>query len=119
MEFDGTSTYLSTNTSSPDNKINITINLLSESELNLTFSDNGKGVTKALLGRIFEPFVTTARGKGGSGLGAHIIYNLVTRKLRGHIKAESLEGQGLTLRVQLPLDVRELDDFNDTTFFEI
>ncbi|OPX55462.1 PAS domain S-box-containing protein [Oceanospirillum multiglobuliferum] len=104
---------------SPDNKVNITINLLSESELNLTFSDNGKGVPKEILGRIFEPFVTTARGKGGSGLGAHIIYNLVTRKLRGHIKAESREGEGLTLYIQIPLDVRELDDFSDTTFFEI
>jgi signal transduction histidine kinase len=55
----------------------------------LEFSDNGKGMDAAHLSRIFEPFYTTRRGEGGSGLGLYICYNIVTNQLGGTIHCES------------------------------
>ena len=52
--------------------------------------------------RIFDPFFTTKRSEGNSGLGAHIVYNLVTAQLNGSIYASSEPGQGLYYRILLP-----------------
>jgi len=60
----------------------------------LLYSDNGKGIPPENLPRIFEPFFTTKRGKGGSGLGMHIVYNLVNSKLNGSILCSSTIGKG-------------------------
>lgn len=57
--------------------------------LRISFSDNGSGIDEAHLGRIFDPFFTTRLGKGGSGLGLNIVYNLVTSVLGGRIRVES------------------------------
>jgi signal transduction histidine kinase len=54
------------------------------------------------LQHLFEPFFTTRRGQGGSGLGAHIVYNLVTGLLGGQIKAYSEAGQGLRFEIRFP-----------------
>ncbi len=64
---------------------------------NITFSyqDDGRGMAEEHLKRIFEPFFTTKRGAGGSGLGAHILFNLVSQVLKGRIEAHSNPGQGL------------------------
>jgi signal transduction histidine kinase len=51
----------------------------------------------------FEPFFTTRRCRGGTGLGLHIVYNLVTRRLGGSLKLESEPGRGTTFRIRLPL----------------
>jgi len=56
-----------------------------------------------LLPRLFEPFFTTKRHQGYSGLGSHIIYNLVTVELHGSIQARSEAGQGLSYRILLPM----------------
>ncbi len=96
--------------SQSDKKIQITIQMLDEDQVEVVFSDNGCGVPSELLGRIFEPFVTTARGQGGSGLGAHIVYNQITRKLHGRIEASSKLGDGLSLRMCWPRDIRETID---------
>ena len=58
-------------------------------DVRLEFSDNGKGMDAAHLSRIFEPFYTTRRGEGGSGLGLYICYNIVTNQLGGTIHCES------------------------------
>jgi signal transduction histidine kinase len=65
-------------------------------DVEIIYKDNGKGMSKENLAKIFDPFFTTRRSLGGSGLGTHIIYNLVTQKLHGTITAKSEEGQGLT-----------------------
>ncbi|AOW99551.1 hypothetical protein BJP34_08880 [Moorena producens PAL-8-15-08-1] len=52
--------------------------------------------------RIFEPFCTTARHQGGSGLGLHIVNNLVVQKLKGTIKAESEVGVGTQFVMTFP-----------------
>lgn len=70
----------------------------------LLYSDNGKGIPPENLGRIFEPFFTTRRGRGGSGLGMHIVYNLVTTKLNGAITCASEVGKGTTFSVTFPVN---------------
>ncbi len=68
----------------------------------LTYSDNGQGISAENLTRIFDPFFTTQRGKGGTGLGLHIVYNLVTQKLLGSIKCDSEPGNGTTFTLLIP-----------------
>jgi signal transduction histidine kinase len=53
--------------------------------------------------RAFDPFFTTRRGEGGTGLGLHIVYNLVTRRLGGRIMLSSAPWRGTTFRITLPL----------------
>ncbi len=66
------------------------------------YSDDGLGVGAAALERLFEPFYTTKRGQGGSGLGTHIVYNLVTGSLDGSIKVNSQPGAGLHYQLKFP-----------------
>ncbi|GHG77982.1 hypothetical protein GCM10010919_33990 [Alishewanella longhuensis] len=69
----------------------------------LHYSDNGKGVPEHIRKRIFDPFVTTRRGDGGSGLGLHLVYNLVTQALNGKINLESQLGEGIQIDVDFPV----------------
>lgn len=64
--------------------------------------DNGCGIPARLLPRIFDPFVTTRMGRGGTGLGLHIVHNLVTQALGGSIRVDSQEDVGTTFTVALP-----------------
>jgi signal transduction histidine kinase len=68
----------------------------------IEYSDDGKGIPPDHLERIFEPFFTTARSRGGSGLGLHIVYNLVTTTLKGDIACQSKPGEGTRMIVTLP-----------------
>ena len=65
--------------------INIEISQAGEL-VSIIYSDNGKGIKADNIEHIFEPFFTTKRGKGGTGLGMHIVYNLVTQSLKGQIQ---------------------------------
>ena len=60
----------------------------------LSTQDNGKGANAATVKQIFDPFFTTTRGKGGSGLGMHIVYNLLSQKLFWTIEVQSAQGNG-------------------------
>jgi signal transduction histidine kinase len=71
--------------------------------LNLRYADNGKGMATENRDRIFEPFFTTARSQGSTGLGLHIVFNIVTRTLGGTIACESAPGQGTAFRVTMPV----------------
>lgn len=71
--------------------------------LNLRYADNGKGMEKETVRRIFEPFFTTSRGEGGTGLGMHIVYNVVTRTLKGSIRCKSAPGAGAVFDIRIPL----------------
>lgn len=70
--------------------------------VNLSYADDGLGMESEALEKLFEPFFTTKRGQGGSGLGTHIVYNLVTGPLAGSIKASSAPGHGLQYQVRFP-----------------
>ena len=66
------------------------------------YSDDGKGMTEDQVNQAFDPFFTTNRKKGGSGLGLHIVYNLVTQKLLGTITCESKPGKGTVFVLLFP-----------------
>ncbi len=71
----------------------------------IEYSDDGCGIAPEVLGKIFEPFFSTARGKGGTGLGLNIVYNLVTQKLQGRIDVQSEVGKGTQFKIVIPLTV--------------
>lgn len=71
-------------------------------EVTLEFSDDGKGISAEHLSRIFDPFFTTKLGQGGSGLGLHIVHNMVHGLLGGHISAHSVLGEGTRFTIVLP-----------------
>jgi signal transduction histidine kinase len=73
--------------------------------LRLEYSDDGKGIPPENLSKIFEPFFTTKRGQGGSGLGLHIVYNLVTQKLRGEVECKSQVGVETKFIIKLPVQI--------------
>ncbi|MBL8486374.1 MAG: PAS domain S-box protein [Rhodocyclaceae bacterium] len=58
----------------------------------LRVADDGVGIPEALLPRVFDPFVTTRMGKGGTGLGLHIVHNVVTQALGGKVRVASQDG---------------------------
>lgn len=66
------------------------------------YSDDGCGITPENMKNVFEPFFTTRRGRGGSGLGLHIVYNLVTAMLKGNIVCKSEPGQGAHFIMTIP-----------------
>jgi len=66
------------------------------------YTDDGKGMTEEQVSHAFDPFFTTNREKGGSGLGLHIVYNLVTQKLLGTITCESKPGKGTSFVLLFP-----------------
>ncbi|WP_090944055.1 sensor histidine kinase [Pelosinus propionicus] len=70
--------------------------------ITLTYTDDGKGMTPEVQKKIFDPFFTTRRGTGGTGLGMHIVYNLVVFKMEGTIECVSQLGVGTTFIVKLP-----------------
>ena len=69
----------------------------------LDFADDGRGIPPEHIERIFEPFFTTRRAEGGSGLGLHIVYNIVTGTLGGRIAVASQPGAGCRFTIDLPL----------------
>ncbi|MEG4799790.1 ATP-binding sensor histidine kinase [Microcoleus sp. ARI1-B5] len=75
------------------------------SRLSFEYSDDGKGIPPENLSKIFEPFFTTKRCQGGSGLGLHIVYNLVTQKLLGELQCKSEVGVGTKFIIKLPLQI--------------
>jgi len=71
-------------------------------ELTLSVKDNGNGIASECIPQLFEPFYTTKRGKGGSGLGLSIVHNIVKQKLHGHIRVESQVGGGTEFVITCP-----------------
>jgi signal transduction histidine kinase len=69
----------------------------------IIYGDDGNGIDPENIPRIFDPFFTTKRGQGGSGLGLHIVYNLVTQILGGSIRCESQPGTGASFILLIPV----------------
>lgn len=70
----------------------------------LAYRDTGVGMDREQKERIYDPFYTTTRGSGGTGLGMNIVYNLVTQTLKGSILLETSPGQGAIFILTLPRD---------------
>lgn len=73
---------------------------ISDSMVRVTVSDNGLGMSDAVRMRIFEPFFTTKMGRGGTGLGMHIVHSIVCRVLGGHVSVDSRPGKGSCVVVE-------------------
>jgi len=71
--------------------------------LMIEYRDNGIGMPDDIMKHIFEPFVTTKRNKGGTGLGAHIIYNIITQQLSGTISCEKNIINGVLFKINIPI----------------
>lgn len=76
---------------------------LDAQHLQIALSDNGRGIELAVQKRIFDPFFTTRLGHGGSGLGLHVVHNIVTSVLGGQIEVRSGPGTGTTFLLNLPM----------------
>ncbi|HUS23941.1 MAG TPA: ATP-binding protein [Candidatus Binatia bacterium] len=73
----------------------------------LRFADDGCGIPRENLARIYDPFFTTRRGDGGSGLGLNIVHSLVTQMLGGAIEVRSEPGQGTEFQIRFPAHLRQ------------
>lgn len=80
----------------------IHITVFSDDGINISYRDNGIGLTQEVSSKIFEPFFTTKRNQGGSGLGMYIVYNLVTQTLGGEIQCQSTPNEGVNFMIQFP-----------------
>jgi signal transduction histidine kinase len=80
------------------------------SRVKITFTDDGNGISPEILHRIYEPFFTTRFGRGGSGLGLSITYNIVTNVLGGEIQAISEPNKGCCFTITIPLVTPNMDE---------
>ncbi|MFP5517469.1 MAG: ATP-binding protein [Alphaproteobacteria bacterium] len=80
----------------------IDVDEMPDDEVEIRFADDGVGIPAENLPKVFEPFFTTRRGSGGSGLGLHIVFNLVTQSLGGRISVDSVPGDGTTFTLRIP-----------------
>jgi signal transduction histidine kinase len=94
-----------TNHAFPDGRsgtISISAKPRGNDDIEIIFADNGAGMTPDVQRQAFDPFFTTRRNEGGTGLGLHIVYNLVTQQLGGRMMLDSRLGQGTTFRIIMP-----------------
>ena len=84
--------------------IDLSIQVVGEKkqDICMIFADNGKGIPAQNLQKIFDPFFTTKRGRGGSGLGLNLIYNIISKNLNGSITCESTVGKGTLFIMNFP-----------------
>ena len=82
--------------------LSITVDQPDSHQIRLVYQDDGKGIAEEHKAHIFDPFFTTRRGSGGSGLGLHIVYNLVTGPLRGGLTVTSELGRGTSFTLTFP-----------------
>lgn len=73
-----------------------------DANVEIVFRDNGVGMSDEVLRHVFDPFFTTKMGRGGTGLGMNIVYNIVTGVLGGSIAVKSLPQQGSSISMVLP-----------------
>ncbi|CAN7691593.1 ATP-binding protein [Pseudorhodoferax sp. LjRoot39] len=83
--------------------VRITAGALSDQRIWLHVVDNGRGIAAEHLNRIFDPFMTTRMGRGGTGLGLHISYNAIVNLLGGTLTVDSVLGQGACFAMRLPV----------------
>ena len=89
----------------PDGKtgaVDITVRESGKDNVEILFSDNGCGMSLDVRRRAFDPFFTTRRDQGGTGLGLHIVYSIVTTRLGGRLDLDSEPGKGTRIQIILP-----------------
>jgi len=89
----------------PDDKggtIDIKVQASGSDNVEILFSDNGCGMSHGIRRKAFDPFFTTRRDQGGTGLGLHIVYSIVTNCLGGRLNLDSQPGEGTKVQLFLP-----------------
>ncbi len=82
--------------------ITVTAKAISPNDIEVSFSDDGAGMPLEVQRQAFDPFFTTRRNEGGTGLGLHIVHNIVTQKIGGRLELDSAPGEGTTFRIIMP-----------------
>jgi PAS domain S-box-containing protein len=82
--------------------VDINVREVNQDNVEILFSDNGCGMSPDVRRKAFDPFFTTRRDQGGTGLGLHIVYNIVTNRLGGRLDLDSGSGEGTRIRIVLP-----------------
>lgn len=78
--------------------------------LKITFSDDGQGIPNESVKKVFNPFYTTKRGLGGTGLGLNITYNIAVNILKGTIVCESEINKGTAFIMTVPLHHPDINE---------
>jgi len=87
----------------PGGQMRINARRLGLDQVEITFTDDGSGMPEEVRRRVFDPFFTTRRAQGSTGLGLYIVHNLVTQQLGGKITLASAPGKGATICMTLPV----------------
>ncbi|MFM2481815.1 ATP-binding protein [Celerinatantimonas sp. YJH-8] len=98
-----------------DINVNPSINIRitrQKQRLMIDYEDNGQGIDSSIRDHLFEPFVTTKREQGGSGLGTYIIHQIITENLSGSIEYSPREPHGTHFHIEIPIQHFEDDAFN-------
>jgi PAS domain S-box-containing protein len=82
--------------------INIRLHAAGTEHVKIVFSDDGRGMSLAVRRQAFDPFFTTRRDQGGTGLGLHIVYSIVANCLGGRLTLDSEPGKGTRIQLILP-----------------
>jgi signal transduction histidine kinase len=90
-------------TDGPGGHMLIKARRLGMDQVEIIFSDDGSGIPEDVQRRVFDPFFTTGRAQGSTGLGLYIVHNLVTQQLGGRITLVSAPGKGTSICMTLPL----------------
>ncbi len=83
--------------------IRIEVTRLDDDRLRLVFADDGMGMAEEIAAHAFEPFNTTRRNQGGTGLGLYVCHDIVTHRLQGKIDCDSAPGRGTRFRIEVSL----------------
>lgn len=78
-------------------------------KLVIDYQDDGMGMTEEVRQKAFEPFFTTRREKGGSGLGLYVTYNIVTQQMGGSIQVISAPEHGVKFHIECPIETISLE----------
>jgi PAS domain S-box-containing protein len=86
--------------------IRLTAQACGPDDVEIVLSDDGCGMSPPVRRQAFDPFFTTRRHEGATGLGLHIVHSMVVDRLEGRLTLESEQGVGTTIRVILPRSLR-------------
>jgi signal transduction histidine kinase len=86
----------------------LSVSHVKRKSLTFVFSDDGVGIAEEHLAKVFDPFFTTGRDRGNTGLGLHIVHNLVAVTFNGRIDVDSTPGHGTTFTIEIPALVDEI-----------
>jgi len=87
-------------------QIRIDVQPTEDGLLRIDYYDDGSGMTDQVKDKAFEPFFTTNREYGGTGLGLYVIYNIITQQMAGKIHIQSAPGSGVHFHIEFPIDTR-------------